>query len=434
MRSWVKKQGLRFQVVFWVTLISIVAFTGLFSLNYTFFKSRLIKLQDDQLRSVTELVIMSPFMTDLDKSLAHGVSDAGVNVFFRFIDDLVDKIPIDGILVFYRDSGNLNLVSKENPHDRRINSDLDVPVEVLDTCELALNTGVAQECTVLFNGNHWHYFIYPVNAGYTFKYAICSYVSSTGLELDLMRYMGVNILSFIIILLIFDLLLFFAINGTLIKPIIEIEQMVDYFIYQASGKFTGYGYLFHGGSNGNEIVLLRKSVGRLEGLIKFHEKDKEAADRYKKWLEENIDRLDAKNSSLNFEIKAAQFEALCDHDTLCGNQKAWEKKCQEVDHLIANGSLQFLQMFYFKFLEGFAIVPFVKEAMQAAGIFNDIPMEMAFRISDYEFVFVFLEDGHLPVLLGYVTGTGISFGHAWYLEGEHHSMQDILDACKKNLN
>jgi hypothetical protein len=225
-------------------------------------------------------------------------------------------------------------------------------------------------------------------------------------------------------------LIIYASDKILIHPILEIEKMVDSFVYQVSG---GHMTFYYKAQRGNELTVLKKSVLRLEKLVSAYNKMMEESGRYSDWLKTNLDRLGVQNSQLSYMLKSSQYDALMDKETLTGNLLAWERSSGKFNLKIKNDEIDFLQLVYLDFNIDVDYKSVLETLMEVTGIYKAIPMEVVFRISPTEFVFVFTEDGKLPLILDNIKNIPVKTAQTVYNKENKQTMQEMLEICKNKV-
>jgi hypothetical protein len=403
----------------------------LFAVNYSYFKAQILSDQWAQLKSVSTLVSSSDRFYAIDNYISSRNKDTiAVTEMLYYIDALKTNAGLDGIDILYQDNEVINQISVGNNTGIVLLTDIEQSPELQLACNRVFYSGTDTSLRITTGEIQYYYFLQPVMFNLDHKYLVCSYVNLESIELVLMRYAIFNIVSFIVILFVLDLSILFATNRILIKPILGIEKIVDSFVYQVSGGYMTY---YFNGSHGNELVFLKNSVKRLEKLIGAHNNQIEASDRYINWQQDHIDKLNVENSSLLFDLKSVQFEALCDKETLIGNTVAWTKKCIEIDHLIDHNSIDFLQLVYLKIDATESPAQFIDDLLVDIGINVGIPMEKAFRLNTDSFVFVFDEDNSLYLIINFIKTRKAKVSHVDYEQGKYKSVEEMLVLCKEIL-
>ena len=430
MLTQIRQQSLKVQTVFWLTLISLFSFIALFGVNFAYYRYQIMDAQWKQIQSVAELVSYSPLFTNVDDLVENGDTTDDLSGLLTYTNDLISKAEIDGIYIFCQKRDRVFQVMNETGSGTMLNDKPVVSPEVIDMVKKSFYTGQPAKCRVVDSEMMLNYYAQPVVASLTNKYVVCTYVKSLSAELKLMRYAVVNIFSFIVVLAFLDILLIFAANRILVSPIIDIEKMVDSFVYQVSG---GYLTFYFKESPGNELLILKNSVTRLEKLIGAHNKLMEESGRYRDWLKKNVDKLGAENQSLNFMLKAAQFDALCDKETCVGNNYAWQKKVDEINHNILAKKVEFLQLVYLLLDDSIDKKEFIIGIMQVLGIDKDIPMDIIFRVSENEFIIVFDKSECPLALIDTAVANSAKISYVTYDKDKHKNILDVLNECKLKL-
>lgn len=426
MLYFIKQQGLKFQMVFWMTLISIISFSVLFGVNFGFYKSRLLNSQWQQLQSLSELVSGSSLFDELDDYISTRKEISEVSDFFGYKSDVVEKAGLTGIYIFYQDHQTIYQFVSQAEYKNLPQENPEIPEQLYETVETVFYTGFAEKQSVIKDDLEYYYYVQPVILPLSHKFCVCCYINSLGLEIMMIRYVIFNIFSFLVVLALLDILVISAANVILIKPIISMEKMVDSFVYQVSGGYFTFSFI---SSHGNELTSLRNALNRLEKLVSAHNKMMDASDRYSTWLQGNIAQLDAERSSLAYELKSTQYEMLCDKEILVGNLIAWERKCIMLDHDMSNGNITFLQLAYFVLSPEMDKKSFIEGLMQKLHIDKSIPIETIFRLSETEFVVIFNIEGQYNTLVSYVSDYPVKLGGAIYVKNKTASIHDMLNKC-----
>ena len=423
----IRSLGIKTQMVFWMSLISVISFSVLFTFNYFYYRKMLVDAQWRNLQAVSELVSMSTMFAAVDVYVDRGIDSDGVFALHQFIEDMKPKFGITGSDIIYQEGNNLKQVEVSGKDEKAGPGIIQLPDEVMDACRKSIHSGTMERVKVYSDGSMTYYCVAPVLFNLRNRFVVCTYCVQDAVELNMIRYFCVNVLSFMFVLVILIMLVIYASNKILIRPILEIEKTVDSFVYTVSG---GYLTFYFNASPGNELVLLKNSVNRLEKLVGAHNRFMSEHDHYTDWLKNNVDDMKIKNASMDFDLKAAQYEAFCDKEVLTGNMLAWKRRCEEIDAKIQHKDIGFLQFFLIGVSDGIDMKEFIEGAMEAAKIGKEIPMRRVYRIGLHAFVFVLEKPDCLPLLLRYVEGKPVVFGYASYDSENNNSSDALLRACR----
>ena len=427
----IRAQGIKLQVVFWCTLILLISFAVLFGVNFGYYKSSQDNAQLEKLKAVSELASQSILFPEADKFVAGEAANIiDVETLVDFVRDVRDKTSVGNIVVLYQDENEIKYLFRDSSTNEVSKDIYMAPPDVLDLATQAFYSGQPVTKMLMEGDSSVFYYIHPVMQNLKHKFVVCSSLSAAATELNIMRYIIINISAFLVVLIVLDILIIYATDKILIHPILEIEKMVDSFVYQVSG---GHMTFYYKAQRGNELTVLKKSVLRLEKLVSAHNKMMEESGRYSDWLRSNLDRLGVQNSQLSFMLKSSQYDALMDKETLTGNLLAWERSSVKFNLKIKNDEVDFLQLVYLDFDIDVDYKSVLETLMEVTGIYKSIPMEVVFRISSTEFVFVFTEDGKLPLILDKLKNVHVKTAQTVYNKENKQTMQEMLEICKNKV-